>query len=60
MARNSAASGALAWLFSIVLVLVLIVGGLILIGFLPILVVAMPVTTLIILIVVIWALARRK
>ena len=60
MARNSAASGALAWLFSIVLVLVLIVGGLILIGFLPILVVAMPVTTLIVLIVVIWALARRK
>ena len=60
MSRKPAASGALAWLASIVLVLVLIVGGLILIGFLPILVVAMPITTLVILVIVIWALARRK
>ena len=60
MAQKSAASGAVAWLLSIVLVLVLAVAGLILIGFLPIVLVAMPITTLVILIIVIWALARRK
>ena len=60
MPRKPDASGALAWLATIALVLVLIVGGLILIGFLPILVVAMPITTLVILVIVIWALARRK